>query len=129
MSAKVIQLNARRCPHRMEGHCGLKLAHDPDYYRKWSCKVLERWDQEFDAHLYRAEQFQLPADLAIRIFERKLTRLLDQDTCEGITGGKGSLLSCPHFRDGLCLLRIPPCEGDCPGILFQTDEKELRKKP
>lgn len=122
MLSKVTPMPGTRCVHYKQGRCLLEERRNPGLHVSWQCVVLAQWESAYDHFLNQAEAFQLEIALATRIWARRLGGMLHQPgQCEEYHPRQDEageeqdddVLACAHAWTGLCLLRLPLCQGIC----------------
>jgi len=123
MSCNVTPMPGTRCVHFTQGRCLLEERRNPGLHVRWQCAVIAQWESAYDSFLNQAEAFQLEIGLATRIWASRLGGMLQQPSpCEayepcaqepGEEPEDDDVLACAHAWAGLCLLRMPCCEGIC----------------
>ncbi len=113
MQAIVIPLPATGCEHYCGRGCLLRATMDPCLHEQWRCAVVREWERAFDEYLDQVDQFDIQAETATRIWCRRLARLVRASACGERKPGGDSAVSCQNLYYGLCLLRLPKCEGRC----------------
>jgi hypothetical protein len=82
----------------------------------FACTVLCVLEASFDEFIVRGESLGLSTEEAARIWERRMDAALNigWDCANFIFRPDGAgEMPCLHFRDGICVLRLPECSGRC----------------
>lgn len=120
MPAKVIRLPGSGCRHHVRGRCLYEEHLNPGFHEGFRCLVLDGWETEFEDFVDRVEAFGLGQGQAAGLWSRRFAALVaggrdcpDYRPPSVTSGAEGDLLGCAHFEAGLCLLRLPVCDGVC----------------
>ena len=115
MSNRVLQLPGRDCVHYRSGRCLYEEDLNPGLHEEWRCAVIARLERQYDLFIEQADNFRLDDEVAGRIWEDRLGRILgmEPDCGDFSPGGPPGLLECQHGLDSQCVLTMPVCEGRC----------------
>lgn len=121
MTAKVLKFPGAGCRHYLHGRCLYEEHLNPGFRRSYRCGVLEGWEAQFESFVDRAEAFGIGQAQAGGLWSRRLEGLVSgaRDCPDFLPPGQSvhagyDPLGCARFLDGLCLVRLPRCEGVCP---------------
>ncbi|MDQ7032627.1 MAG: hypothetical protein Q9M37_07950 [Desulfonauticus sp.] len=116
----IIYLPATDCIFYREGFCLYEEILNPGYFVEFRCKVLKKWEREYEDLLDRAEIFHLDLKVVERIWDKgNRDRLKDMYNCPTFKAGEDGL--CFYLHGDICLLTLPICKGKC--HLFTRGEK------
>ncbi|MGE4554076.1 MAG: hypothetical protein AB7D57_13270 [Desulfovibrionaceae bacterium] len=112
----VLRLPGIACRHHHRGRCLYEERLNPGYHAGFRCVVLESWEAAFEAFVDRAEAFGLDQSDAAGIWRRRMDGLMAgaRDCGDYLASDVDDGPGCVHFLGGLCVLRLPACEGLCP---------------
>lgn len=113
--SKVRPMPGDACRFFRQGHCLYEERLNPGYQRAWRCRVLLRWEGEYDDFLQRAEAFRLEDAPAAQLWGKRFAGLLREGiNCPRfVAGGVGEVLDCSLLLGDVCLAELPVCEGVC----------------
>lgn len=129
MTAKVIKLPGAGCRHHTRGRCLYEEHLNPGFHAGYRCLVLDGWETRFEEFVDRVEAFGIGQGQAAGLWSRRFAELVagGRDCPDYQSGSQGDPLGCARFLSGLCLVRLPRCEGICsrfeplPQTLNQTE--------
>lgn len=103
------------CVYYARGRCLYEEELNPGYNQALRCKVLLHWEAAYDDFLCRVDAFALDQDAVPDLWRRRFERLVqEQYGCDDFEHAPGAgPPACAFVMDGLCLLRLPRCEGRC----------------
>lgn len=134
MTAKVTRLPGVLCRFRLMGRCAYDEMLNPGLHDAWRCPEEQRLLGYYDGFIERVDVFDLPPEEVAALWSRRMERfppvgaLCGRYEARGDEGGEDAengdlsatedamhdvLVDCIRFRDGICLLLLPPCEGVC----------------
>ena len=116
MPGKVIRLPGSGCRHHTRGRCLCEEHLNPGFHAGYRCLVLDGWEAEFEEFVDRVEAFGLGQGQAAGLWSKRFAALVRGGRdCEDFQPlPDGDPLGCVRFESGLCLLRLPRCDGLCP---------------
>ncbi len=124
---RLMRLPGINCRFHEAGHCAVDETMNPGLNEDWRCGEEQRIVRAYDHFLEQAETFDLSSEQATALWERRLATIpppggLCADytppaRCPSCTGdgcgGETDWLDCTHFREGVCVLLLPRCDGIC----------------
>jgi hypothetical protein len=127
MRKRVTFLPGVNCEFYKRGRCFYEERLNPGLHRDWRCQVLLYLEGEYDRLLNQADAFNLDMPTATRIWEGRFRRIVrgvkpcgeyEPGHVRDPAGGpmedeESAVVDCLHGWLGLCLLRLPLCEGVC----------------
>ena len=101
------------CLYYRSGHCLYEEVLNPGYNRHWQCKVLLKWEKEYDTLINQAEYFQLNPAQVEGIWERRMARRMNFGwECKHYVPREGEE-KCIYLYGNICILALPRCRGRC----------------
>ncbi|SDN33172.1 hypothetical protein SAMN04488516_101424 [Desulfonauticus submarinus] len=120
--AKIVYLPAKDCIFFRLGFCLYEEILNPGYFTKFRCKILQKWEKDYDNLLDRAEIFGLDLEMVEKIWSKgDLQRYEEMKTCSRFQEGGDSL--CRYLYGDICLLNLPECKGRCDFFQLSGDKK------
>ena len=124
---RLMRLPGINCRFHEGGHCAVDETMNPGLNEDWRCGEEQRIVRAYDHFLEQAETFDLSSEQATALWERRLATIpppggLCADytppaRCPSCAGGgcgdDADWLDCTHFREGVCVLLLPRCDGIC----------------
>ncbi|MEG6507120.1 hypothetical protein [Nitratidesulfovibrio sp. 1201_IL3209] len=126
---RVMRLPGIRCRFHEAGHCAVDETMNPGLNEDWRCGEEQRIVRAYDHFLEQADTFDLSSEQATALWERRLATIpppggLCADytpppscpSCQSCADGgcdEADWLDCTHFREGVCVLLLPRCDGIC----------------
>ena len=109
------RLPGTACAFFERGRCFYEERLNPGYHEGWRCLVLQRWESVYEDFLRQADAFGLEDAAASGLWQRRFERLAGADPqCANFQPGpEDEPPGCVFAREGLCLLTLPLCEGQC----------------
>lgn len=111
-----VRLPGDGCRFWADGRCLYEELLNPGLRVEYGCVVLNGLEKNFDAFVMRGEKLGLTTEQAGRIWERRMDAALNIGwDCANfifLQDGPGEM-PCLHFRNGVCMLRLPACPGRC----------------
>lgn len=114
--SRLLHLPGRGCRHWSAGRCLYEEHINPGLELEFRCTLLCCYEKRLDDFVQQVERFGLPEEEAGRIWRDRIAQSVDNDwecgdflPLEDVSGQT----MCRHFREGLCLLRLPVCSGRC----------------
>ena len=112
----VLSLPGDACRYWAAGRCLYEECANPGLRVEFMCSVLRFLEDRFDEFVVRGDVLGLSADEAGRIWEQRMAASLNIGwDCAQFTPVQDSPddVLCQHFLEGVCVLRLPPCDGRC----------------
>lgn len=112
----VTRLPGTACAFFRRGRCFYQEQLNPGYHDEFRCVVLLGWEAAYEDFLRQAEAFGLNESAASSLWQRRFERLAGAEPgCERFQSSRDDdLPGCVFAAEGLCLLALPLCEGQCP---------------
>ncbi len=124
---RLMRLPGIHCRFHEAGHCAMDETMNPGLNEDWRCGEEQRIVRAYDHFLEQAETFDLSSEQATAVWERRLAAMpppgglcpdyAPPPRCPSCTGGgcggETDWLDCTHFREGVCVLLLPRCDGVC----------------
>ena len=111
-----LRLPGDGCRFWAEGRCLYEELLNPGLREDFCCAVLSGLEKNFDSFVVRGEMLGLTPEEAGRIWERRMDAALNIGwDCANfifLPDGPGEM-PCLHFRNGICMMRLPSCPGRC----------------
>ena len=114
-ATKSINRTGVGCRHLVNEKCLYKERLNPGYADEWRCQILKRWETAYDEFLLRAERMGVSPDDAAKLWDRQFERLArDVASCPDYAFCHNEETpACVHCLAGVCLTKLPECEGRC----------------
>lgn len=134
MTAKVTRLPGLYCRFRLAGRCAYDEMLNPGLHDAWRCPEEQRLLRYYDGFVDRVDAFDLTPEEVADIWARRMRRFppigtlctgymphdappaLEDDDVDDTAEDddiEDIMIDCVRFRDGICLLLLPACEGMC----------------
>ncbi len=124
---RVMRLPGIHCRFHEAGHCAVDETMNPGLNEDWRCGEEQRIVRAYDHFLEQADTFDLSSEQATALWERRLSTIpppgglcadyTPPPSCPSCAGGgccgEADWLDCTHFREGVCVLLLPRCDGIC----------------
>ena len=136
MSVAVTRFPGTGCLYYCDGRCAYGESVNPGLDEAVQCPEEARLVAAYDRFLEQMERFGLQDGQAAAMWERRFEGMpppgalceeyvevaapADGEAEAGAAGddeaglSSEALLDCTSYREGICLLRLPTCEGVCP---------------
>ncbi len=120
----VTRLPGTSCAFFQRGRCLYEERLNPGYHEGFRCAVLRDWEAAYEDFLRQAEAFGLGESAASGLWQRRFERLAGAaPACPEFQPSRGDdLPGCVFAQEGLCLLALPLCEGQCPRFAVRPSE-------
>lgn len=111
----ITRLPGTGCRFYERGRCLYEERLNPGYHEEWRCAVLVRWEGVYEDFLRQAEAFGLTDAAASALWQRRFERLAAAPPeCPRFQPGPtDELPGCALSTEGLCVLALPECAGQC----------------
>lgn len=76
MTAKLTPMPGKACLHYVRGRCLHEERLNPGLNRQWLCRIMLKWENEFDRFIVQADNFRLDEAKAAAIWEERLRKMM-----------------------------------------------------
>lgn len=118
---KIFYLPAKDCLFYRLGFCLYEEILNPGYNQKLQCKILVKWEEEYDNLLDKAEVFGLSLQTVEKIWSSKsVIRYSEAKECLFFKEDTDNF--CYYLYGYTCLRNLPECKGKCSYYTFKDEE-------
>jgi|MTBAKSStandDraft_1061840.scaffolds.fasta_scaffold00103_97 hypothetical protein len=120
----VTRLPGTGCAFFQRGRCLYEERLNPGYHDRFRCVILQGWESAYEDFLRQAEAFGLEESSASGLWQRRFERLAGAEPrCPEFQSSRDDELpGCVFAQEGLCLLALPLCEGQCPRFVARAPD-------